>query len=136
MNTPPAVLLVDDAPVILALMRQALENAGYRVWSAPDVNRGRALIERELPAVVVLDLVMSPTNGFQLLEWIKNRPSRPRLLMVTASDGNRAEAHARELGVDDYLRKPLDMDRFLAVARRLCPWPAGESHEALSGTPS
>ncbi len=121
------VLLVDYDPVSLALMRKVLERAGYCVWAAPDGNKALALAEREHPDLVVVDLMMAPTSGFQLIEKLKRWPNAPaHFIMVTASEGDRHQIHARKLGADDYIRKPLVIEQFLASVQRLCPLPSPE----------
>jgi CheY-like chemotaxis protein len=122
MPTPKTVLLVDDDPIVLAIMRKVLENAGYRVCAAADGNKGLALAEREAPDLIVVDLMMAPTSGFQLIEKLRAWPHAPaRVIMVTASDADRLQTHALKLGVAEYLRKPIVPDQFLETVRRLCP---------------
>jgi DNA-binding response OmpR family regulator len=131
MNTK-TVLLVDDDPVVLTLMRRVLEKAGYRVCVASDGNKGLALAERETPDLIVVDLLMAPTSGLQLIEKLKTFPQAPaRVIMITASDADRPQAHALKLGVADYIRKPIVADQFLATVQRVCPLSDG----APSATP-
>src|SRR5258708_6978553 len=114
MISPKTILLVDDDPINLTLMRKVLERDGYRVWAAADGNKALALAEREAPDLVVVDLMMAPTSGFQLIEKLKRWPNAPaHFIMVTASEGDRHQDHARKLGADDYIRKPLVLEQFL-----------------------
>jgi DNA-binding response OmpR family regulator len=116
------VLLVDDEPDIVASMRAALEEAGYRIVTAADGNMGLALAERENPALVVVDMMMPKKSGFTVVENLKQRPgSGPRVIMVTANESARHRDYALKLGVDDYLVKPFGMEQLLSSVRRLCP---------------
>jgi DNA-binding response OmpR family regulator len=122
------ILVVDDEPEIVASVRAALEEAGYRVVTAADGNMGLALAERENPALVVVDMMMPKKSGFAVLEKLKQRPSGgPRVVMVTANESARHREYAQKLGVDDYILKPFEMDQLLASVQRLCPRDANGS---------
>lgn len=116
------ILVIDDEVEIVALMRAALEPAGYRVLAAEDGNRGLALAERERPDLVIVDMMMPKRSGFSVLETLKHRPgSGPRVIMVTANESARHREYAQKLGVDDYIIKPFEMTQLLESVRRLCP---------------
>lgn len=122
MSAPKTIVLMDDDADLLAGMRAVLERAGYRVLTAEDGNLGLALAEREAPHLVVVDMMMPKKSGFLVLEKLKNRPGGgPPVIMVTANEGTRHRAYAEQLGVDDYICKPFDLDRLLESVRRLCP---------------
>src|SRR5438045_8659789 len=65
------ILVVDDDPIVLTIMRRTLEREGYRVFTASEVNTGLALAEREGPSLVFVDLMMPVRSGFQLVERVK-----------------------------------------------------------------
>jgi DNA-binding response OmpR family regulator len=116
------ILLVDDDPDILAAMQTCFARAGYRVLTAADGNRALALAERDAPDLVVVDMMMPRKSGFLVLEMLKSRGAgSPHVIMITGNEGGRHKAYAEALGVDDYIRKPFDMERLLASVRRLCP---------------
>jgi DNA-binding response OmpR family regulator len=116
------VLLVDDDTDILGAMRTMIERKGYRVLTASDGNMGLSVAERELPHLVVVDMMMPKKSGFLVLEKLKSRPDGgPKIIMITANEGSRHRAYAEALGVDDYIRKPFDMNRLLDAVNRLCP---------------
>jgi len=114
------VLLVDDDAEIIESLRLALEANGYEILVARDGNQGLALVEREDPDLVVLDMMMPKRSGFLVLERLKRkRDGQQRIIMITANEGSRHKAYAEMLGVDDYLRKPFPMDRLIASVNRL-----------------
>jgi DNA-binding response OmpR family regulator len=114
------ILLVDDDAEIIESLRLALEANGYEVLVARDGNQGLALVEREDPDLVVLDMMMPKRSGFLVLERLKRkRDGQQRIIMITANEGSRHKAYAEMLGVDDYLRKPFPMDRLIASVNRL-----------------
>ena len=114
------ILLVDDDAEIIESMRTVLEAKGYTVMIARDGNQGVALAEKELPDLVVLDMMMPKRSGFLVLERLRRSQQTPlRIIMVTANEGSRHRAYAEMLGVDDYIRKPFAMDRLLKSVSRL-----------------
>ncbi len=114
------ILLVDDDAEIIESMRTVLESKGYTVLIARDGNQGVALAEKELPDLVVLDMMMPKRSGFLVLERLRRSLQTPlRIIMVTANEGSRHKAYAEMLGVDDYIRKPFAMDRLLESVGRL-----------------
>jgi DNA-binding response OmpR family regulator len=114
------ILLVDDDREIVESMRIALEATGYAVLVARDGNQGLAMVEREDPDLVILDMMMPKRSGFLVLEKLRRtRPVPVRVIMVTANEGSRHKAYAEMLGVDDYIRKPFAMDRLLGSVTRL-----------------
>jgi DNA-binding response OmpR family regulator len=116
------VLIVDDDPDILSALRTVLERKGYRVLTASDGNMGLAVAEREAPQLVIVDMMMPKKSGFLVLEKLKSRPDgAPKVIMITANEGSRHRAYAEILGVDEYIRKPFEMNRLLEAAERLCP---------------
>ncbi|MCS6852172.1 MAG: response regulator [Gemmataceae bacterium] len=120
----PTVLLIDDDADILTAMSLALQRRGYRVVTARDGLTGLAAAERELPDVVVVDMLMPRQSGFPVLQKLKQQPrGGPRVIMITASEGCRQQAYAEILGVDDYIRKPFPMESLLSSIERLCTLP-------------
>lgn len=114
------ILLVDDDAEIIESMRTVLEAKGYTVLIARDGNQGVALAEKELPDLVVLDMMMPKRSGFLVLERLRRGQQTPvRIIMVTANEGSRHRAYAEMLGVDDYIRKPFAMDRLLDSVQKL-----------------
>jgi len=114
------ILLVDDDAEILESLRLALEANGYDILIARDGNQGLALIERESPDLVILDMMMPKRSGFLVLERLKRMGGKKmRIIMITANEGSRHKAYAEMLGVDDYVRKPFPMDRLIQSVDRL-----------------
>ena len=114
------ILLVDDDSEIIESMRFTLEAKGYQVLVARDGNQGLAMAEREVPALVILDMMMPKRSGFLVLEKLRRtHPVPMRVIMITANEGTRHKAYAEMLGVDDYIRKPFAMDRLVDSVKRL-----------------
>src|SRR6516165_4895292 len=119
-GTRKKILLVDDDREIVESMRIALDASGFETLVARDGNQGLAMVEREDPDLVILDMMMPKRSGFLVLEKLRRtRPVPMRVIMITANEGSRHKAYAEMLGVDDYIRKPFAMDRLLDSVTRL-----------------
>jgi DNA-binding response OmpR family regulator len=114
------ILVVDDDIEIGQSVRYALESKGYRVVNATDGNQGLTLAETEDPDLIILDMMMPKRSGFLVMEKLR-RSSRQahKIIMITANEGNRHKAFAEMLGVDDYIRKPFNMDQLLESVARI-----------------
>lgn len=114
------ILIVDDDPDIIETVRYALENDGHEVLVARDGNQGLAMAERDDPDLIILDMMMPKRSGFLVMEKLRRSSGDPhKIIMITANEGNRHKAYAEMLGVDDYIRKPFNMDRLLESVSRL-----------------
>ena len=114
------ILLVDDDHEIVETMQIALEAKGYEILVARDGNQGLALVEREDPDLVILDMMMPKRSGFLVLEKLRrSRPVPTRIIMITANEGSRHKAYAEMLGVDDYIRKPFAIEKLIDSVSRL-----------------
>ena len=117
---PQRILVVDDDLEIGRSVRYALESKGYEVSNATDGNQGLALAESEDPDLIILDMMMPKRSGFLVLEKLRRSRQIPtRIIMITANEGNRHKEYAENLGVDDYIRKPFQMERLLESVERL-----------------
>src|SRR5215472_14191127 len=117
MNTsPPMILVLDDEPDLLEFLSVLLSDEGYQVQTvqtADDLKR--SLQEGVLPALFVLDLLLSGSDGRGLVQRLKDeeRTHDVPILMVSAHPS--AEREASAAGADAFLSKPFEIDEFLAV---------------------
>ncbi len=102
------VLIVDDQPVMLDMLKECLESMGYETCVASDANEGlRRLYERQ-PDLVITDLWMPGMDGFEFSKIIRYACDVP-IMMLTAV--GQAEDHDHELNlVDDYVEKPVAIE--------------------------
>jgi len=116
------LLVVDDEPAIIELIRAILEKAGYAVMTAQDGRSALELIRREAPSAAILDINMPEMDGFSVLESLSQDPSyeMPKTLVLTARMGIGDVEKAIALGASDYLSKPFtDMALLRRVGRLL-----------------
>jgi CheY-like chemotaxis protein len=111
-GTPRKVLLVDDDPVMVRLVRKILADNGFR--SVVHAATGReALDQLEGVDVVLLDHQLPDTTGLEVLEAIRTRPQPPAVILVTAHGNESLAATALRRGADDYLAKDLSLAELL-----------------------
>ena len=109
------VLVVDDDPRSAHLLRLLLEPRGYRVTEVADGRETQAAVERERPAVVVLDLMMPEVDGVEVLRRRQQEglAQDTRVLILTAKLDTQDAVWCWELGADEYITKPVDPDQLL-----------------------
>ncbi|HEY7280671.1 MAG TPA: response regulator [Actinomycetota bacterium] len=115
------VLIVDDEPDIVILLRLALEAAGYSTVEATDGREALEVIRVAHPDVVLLDIMMPGMDGWTTLEHLEETGEHPRVIMVTAKTASRDHDRAMELGADDFVTKPFEPDELLERMRRVLP---------------
>lgn len=115
------ILVIDDDLAINELIKVNLELAGYKVLQAFDGIKGFALAKQELPSLVVLDVMMPDVDGFTVAQRIRKNPETAEvpILMLTALSQINDKVKGFDIGVDDYLVKPFEMDELLVRVRAL-----------------
>ncbi len=115
MREPIRVLVIDDEAAIRALLRDALETAGYRVADADSGAAALAAVHAHDPHVVLLDLGLPDRDGLDLIAPL--RQAGTAVLVVSARDATAQKVAALDRGADDYVTKPFDTDEVLARVR-------------------
>ena len=107
-NDKPRILIVDDEPANLKVMREVLGNQ-YRMSFAKSGAAALALLEKEQPTLILLDIMMPDMNGFEVCEILKSTPalSHIPIIFVTALGDESDEFKGFELGAVDYITKPI-----------------------------
>jgi two-component system response regulator MprA len=113
-----SILVVDDDPAVLSLLRRALAVAGYDVVVAEDGETALTLASSSEPALVVLDVMLPGIDGFTVARRLHTAGPMP-ILMLTAKDTVPDRVAGLDSGADDYLVKPFSMEEFLARVRAL-----------------
>ena len=116
------VLVVDDEPKIVSLVRAYLERDGYGVLTAADGRSALEIASRERPDLIVLDLMLPEVSGLEVCRSIRRESNVP-IIMLTARDEESDKLVGLELGADDYVTKPFSprelVARIRAVLRRV-----------------
>lgn len=120
--TGELILLVDDEPNIIELAQLYLEREGYRIITASDGKAALDAVEKQRPALMVLDLMMPEVDGLEVCRTLRGKKDPVAILMLTARDEDIDKILGLELGADDYLTKPFNprelVARVKAVLRR------------------
>lgn len=108
LNAPPRLLLVDDEPANLQLLKRVLE-ADYRLSFARNGMEALARAQSLLPDLIILDVMMPDMTGHQVITELKANPATSHIpvLFCTAMDQDDDEAHGLTLGAVDYVTKPI-----------------------------
>ena len=110
------VLVVDDEPPIVRLLRATLEAEGYAVITADRGGAALDIVNAERPDIVVLDVMMPDMDGFETLRRIRSQSQliRVPIIMLTARTGDIDKLQGFQSGADDYVTKPFNPDELLA----------------------
>jgi DNA-binding NtrC family response regulator len=120
MAEPESVLVVDDAPETLELLRRNLEAEGYRVFTAPGVSEALAVLEAGPIDLVITDYKMPKVTGMELVRHIRENQAGTAVVMITGYASIEGAVEAIKTGAEEYLPKPFtDEELFGAVRRAL-----------------
>jgi DNA-binding response OmpR family regulator len=110
--TQAPILVVDDDPNSLDIVRTYLEAHGYAVATALDGKEALLRLEEVRPAVVLLDVMMPGMDGWEVARVIKNHPefASVRVVMLTARSDFSDKHEGLRAGADDYLVKPIRLE--------------------------
>ncbi len=114
------ILVIDDSPANLKLIRVLLTTEGYQVVTAPDAESALTLLEKTHPKLVLMDIQLPGMDGLTLTRHLKANPSTQAIpvIAITAYAMKGDEDKAREAGCDDYITKPIDTRTLPSVVAR------------------
>ena len=116
---PSSILVVDDEPSILALVKDILEDEGYEVDTAEDAESARASRRNRRPDLILLDIWMPDSDGISLLrEWSESSTGNAPVIMMSGHGTVETAVEATRLGAYDFLEKPLSTAKLLLAVRR------------------
>jgi DNA-binding response OmpR family regulator len=107
------ILVIDDDPIMLQVLRWSLEPAGYQVIMASDGQGGLQQLQENHPHLVILDVMMPTMDGWETCRRIREFSTVP-IIMLTALESRDNIAKAQKLGADDYVVKPFDPEELQA----------------------
>ena len=107
------IILVDDEPEILNLVRDYLSREGFTVLTALNGNEGMQLIEREKPDLVLLDWMLPGMSGLEMCKHLRETSTIP-IIMLTAKSEEIDRVLGLEFGADDYIVKPFSLRELAA----------------------
>ncbi|MBI3264483.1 MAG: response regulator [Acidobacteria bacterium] len=118
----PAVLVVDDEPEMRFLLKENLEFEGYAVTATESGEEALGEIARRSFAVMIVDVMLPRMSGFELCREVRARGQHLPIIILTARSAESDRVVGLDLGADDYVTKPFNIDelvaRLLAVLKR------------------
>lgn len=116
------ILFIDDDTGLQTLLKDYFDKKGLEMHSALTGSAGLQILEKEFPDIIILDLMLPETDGFETLRRIKKISDIP-VIMLTALEDETDRIVGLEMGADDYLHKPINprelLARIKAVLRRM-----------------
>jgi two-component system KDP operon response regulator KdpE len=111
-----SILVVDDEREIVRALQRSLVAHGYRVLTANNGKDAVTMIFQQRPDLVVLDLLMPKMSGLEVCRQVRATSNVP-IIVLSVKDAERDKVEALDLGADDYVAKPFQMDEVLARIR-------------------
>ncbi len=105
-----SVLIVDDEPHIVNLVKLSLDQGKYNVMGAYSAREALRLVETEPPDVIIVDLMMPGINGYELCQALREnlKTMHTPIIILSAKGQMNDKLHAIDVGADDYITKPFD----------------------------
>jgi excisionase family DNA binding protein len=118
----PTVLVVDDDEHMREYMRASLELEGYSVLEAGNAEEGLAVLEGEQqPQLILLDVMMPGTDGWEMLQRIQERHGSTPVIMFSGQVDEQSAPHAEARGASAFVGKPFDPQQLIEQAKQILP---------------
>jgi two-component system OmpR family response regulator len=124
-------LLIEDDPMISAAIEVALRDAAYAVDLVRDGETADRVLRDSQHQIVLLDIGLPGRDGLSVLKRLRERGDRVPVLLITARDAAADRVRGLDLGADDYVVKPFDMDELLARMRAVVRRQSGQAAAEL-----
>lgn len=131
------LLLIDDSEEIHIIVQKTLSDL-CEIKSAYNISDARNIFEEQKFEIVIIDLFLGHHNGMELLKEFKENPGinqRARFFIMTSSDSSIDEAQGHDIGVDEYLKKPMDREVLKAIVRKNLKIVKGEAPAEIHHPP-
>jgi DNA-binding response OmpR family regulator len=112
------ILAVDDEPGICDILKKTFGAIGFTVLTATNGKEAVALVKKEKPGIVFLDISMLGMSGFDVLKEIKRIDPSIKVNMLTVMDDVKAKETAKALGADEFITKPFISEVLEEITRR------------------
>lgn len=115
------ILIADDDPIVTRVLKPCLEQAGYQVMTAKSAREAIELANRQLPQLIILDVLMPQMDGLRALRQLKNTEATKEIpvIVLTSSALRLTQLEAAASGADLFLTKPFSKSQLLRGLQRL-----------------
>lgn len=118
-KNPKKVLVVDDDPLVLRILKDKLSEAGYLVSTTSSAFGATQLVEEQSPDVVIIDVVLPALPGTRIAALIRERMKKVKVLLYSSKEEAELKSIAKDCGADGFLVKTADYDALLSEVRSL-----------------
>ncbi len=126
-----SILIVEDEPSIAEVVALYLKRAGFQTIQAADGLEARSLLERQMPDLGIIDIMLPGLDGLSLTRWLRDRSDMPVILLTSRrAESDRIEG--LELGADDYVVKPFSPQELVSRVRAVLRRSTRDSNETPS----
>ena len=115
------ILIIDDDPTVIKILESRLKANGYHPIIAPEAPAGLEMAIKNLPDLIILDVMMPIINGYNLCTILKSEPKTKKIpvIMLTGRSEEVDKTIGQKVGADAYLTKPFLMDQLLGTIKDL-----------------
>ena len=113
-DSPKKILIVEDEPSLIFTLEDTLNNEGYKTFTSEDGTDALDIIKKEDPDLMVLDLMLPGTSGYEICKEVRELDYTFPIIMLTAKDQEADKVKGLNLGADDYITKPFGVKELLA----------------------
>jgi len=111
------ILIVDDRPDVRSFLREFMRLEGFETVEAVDGNQAIELAHSEQPAVILMDIMMPGRDGLSAVQEIRAEDDKVGIIVMTAYSTEQRAVRAMQVGADDYMHKPFDMEELQTKTR-------------------
>lgn len=117
------ILIVDDSPSQLVVLKRVVEKLGHQILTAEDGAKGVEMARREIPDLILMDVVMPNLNGFQATRTIAKDPktSHIPIILVTTKEQDTDRVWGLRQGAKAYVNKPVNEPELASTIKSLLP---------------
>lgn len=112
------ILIAEDDKAITEVVKLILDNEGYEVFTADQGKIIYKIVDKNKPDIILLDIWLYGEDGGQIAKHIRSKNETKHIPIVLMSANNETEKITKEVGADDFLLKPFDIDELLHIVRK------------------
>ncbi|MFW5657949.1 MAG: response regulator [Bacteroidota bacterium] len=114
-NSDPTILVIDDSNTNVVLLEAILNDKGYNIQTALNVKEAFNIMDKQLPDLILLDLLMPKINGYDFLKEVKARNDTKEIPVIVISAVTEAEniKKTMNMGAIDFIKKPVDIQELV-----------------------
>ncbi len=113
------ILIVEDEPDVLRVIKARIESVGHQAFTAMNGKQALEILKKEIPDLIITDVVMPEMDGFQLYKELKQNPATAKIPVLILTARGKMEDTFRVIGVDDFISKPYETEVFMAKVQKL-----------------